>query len=395
MNTNETGNNEMDNMFAPTTPEEAAAQSTPSRGMEVVADILKPNTPRLKWEEGDNWMRFLNPYRNPWYLAVPTYEMTAGNKTAKVISPEYFGDVNLFLAVQIACYKNAATRPFMWTKENEKGFHFREYRRALMVAARYEHTLSNFAVIQVTLGKIPYKKKDAPERPYKESWGDALIKIPTEPLVDPTRPMEDSGTLPLRWGAIFDPVDGRLIKCSLSNVGTMQITASFTPADSLMPLGEWMLDGKPIKQRPAPPNAQFVPKPQYAETLRNAPNLVKSLRRLTVDEQRELIMMFIPEALQDFARDVIEQELKSPNRKAPAPSAPVTTKTIPVPVEDVSETSEADQLYNEFVKNLGPKFKEVGETVVRKIIERSLVNPTNVKQIAEFSPDVLKALVAS
>jgi hypothetical protein len=52
-------------------------------------------------------------------------------------------------------------------------------------------------------------------------------------------------------------------------------------------------------------------------------------------------------------------------------------------------------MYVAFVQKLGPKFKEVGEDVVRKLIARSLVSPATMSAVAEFTPDVLKTLAVA
>ena len=62
-------------MFAPTTAEDAASQSNTNRTVDVVVDILKPNAPKIIWEEGDNWVRFINTRGNAWFRDVTYYEM--------------------------------------------------------------------------------------------------------------------------------------------------------------------------------------------------------------------------------------------------------------------------------------------------------------------------------
>ena len=241
MNPNPAENNEF-GMFAPTTAEDAASQSNTNRTVDVVVDILKPNAPKIVWEEGDNWVRFINTRGNAWFRDVTYYEMRVGNKIARVAhQDQLFGDANLLLAVQIGLYQNQETRPQMRTRENPKGFSFRDHRKAFMVAARWENTLSPFGIAAVTLGKTSYGKGQK----YREAWGDALIKLPAEMTVDPTLPSEETTKPQPRWGSIFDPVDGRLVKCSFTNYGTVEITASFTPAERTMPLGDWMLSTAP------------------------------------------------------------------------------------------------------------------------------------------------------
>ena len=65
---------------------------------------------------------------------------------------------------------------------------------------------------------------------------------------------------------------------------------------------------------------------------------------------------------------------------------------LPVPAAEPTEISAGDQVYVAFVQKLGPKFKDVGEEVVRKLIARSLVSPATINAVAEFTPDVLKTL---
>jgi len=411
MNPNPEENNEF-GMFAPTSAEEAASQSNTNRTTDVVMEILKPNIPKIIWEEGDNWVRFINTRGNAWFRDVTYYEMRVGNKVARVAhQDQLFGDVNLLLAVQIGLYQNLDTRPQMRTRENPKGFSFRDHRKAFMVAARWENTLSSFGIVGVTLGKTSYGKGQK----YREAWGDALIKLPAEMTVDPTLPTEETVKPQPRWGSIFDPVDGRLVKCSFTNSGTVEITASFTPVERPMPLGDWMLDGKPVPAttRPIPPGSTFDPKPQYMEILRSVPNLKDCFRRLTIEEQMELVRTFIPTDLLPHAEKIMQAKLNegrrskgqarpatgtAPKTESPAAAeapAPAPVQQLAVPADEPTQLGEADKLYLGFVKELGPKFKQVGEEVVRKLIKLSLVNPVNVKQMASFQPDMLKTLAAA
>jgi hypothetical protein len=415
MNPNPEENNEF-GMFAPTTAEDAASQSNTNRTVDVVVDILKPNAPKIIWEEGDNWVRFINTRGNAWFRDVTYYEMRVGNKIARVAhQDQLFGDVNLLLAVQIGLYQNQETRPQMRTRENPKGFSFRDHRKAFMVAARWENTLSPFGIAAVTLGKTSYGKGQK----YREAWGDALIKLPAEMTVDPTLPSEETTKPQPRWGSIFDPVDGRLVKCSFTNYGTVEITASFTPAERTMPLGDWMLNGTPVPTttRPIPAGSAFVPKPQYIEILRSVPNLKDYFRRLTIEEQMEMVRTFIPTDLLPHAEKIMQAKLDEgrgskgqakpangtapktashANGGAPAPAAePARVQQLAVPADEPTQLGEADKLYLDFVKEIGPKFKQVGEEVVRKLIKLSLVTPANVKQMASFQPEMLKTLAAA
>ena len=395
--------NDLADMYGATSAEEAATQSNPNQTTKVVSDLIKSNVPRITFAEGDNWVRFINPYKNPWYIAVGFYKMHLGDKVARVIHQELFGQPNLFRIVQIYLYQNPDTKPYMWTMDNPEGFRFDEQRRALLVAAKFENTLGQFGIAQVTLGRAPRKGK-----PYRASWGDALINLPSEKTIDPMDPKANGS---LRWGSIFDPVDGRLIKCSLANAGTIGVTATFTPADRTMPLGRF-------EERPG--GKKFVPLPQYAEQLRGAPNLQESLVRQTVDQQTDLIRTFLPPDLWPHAEKAIANALNGNGRKSrpvstavaqpqngagngaangstaavPGPNgapAAATTK-LPVPAEEPAELAPADQMYVAFVQKLGPKFKDVGEDVVRKLIARSLVSPATMSAVAEFTPDVLKTL---
>ena len=408
-------------MFAPTSAADAANQSNPNRGIEVIVDILKPSAVRHTWEEGDNWMRFINTRGQPWFQDVTYYEMRSGNKVARVAhQDQLFGDVNLLLAVQIGLYTNPATRPLMGTRENPKGFKFRDHRKAFALAARWENALSPFGVVSVTLGRPSYGKG---QQKYKEAWGDNLIKIPAELTVDPTLPMEQSNQPVPRWGSIFDPVDGRLIKCSFTNYGTVDISASFTPAEKTMPLGDWVLaDGRPAVYeadsptgayrrgdgiRPVPAGSSFKPRPQYLDILRSIPNLRDSFRRISIDEQIDLLHTFIPAELLPYAEQIIQTTLaERGNRKSRTTGATVPASVpvnptvaepvqLPVPADEPPQRSEGEKLYLECVRELGPQFKLVGEEVVRKLIKLSLVNPANVKQMAAFQPDLLKTLASS
>lgn len=384
--------NDVADMYAPTSAEEAASQSTPNQTTKVISDLVKSNVPRITFEEGDNWLRFINPYRKPWYIAVGFYKMHLGDKVARVIHQEHFGQPNLFRLVQIQLYQNLETKPFMWTMDNPNGFRFDEQRRALLVAAKFENALGQFGIAQVTLGRAPRKGK-----PYRPAWGDALINLPTEKTVDPTDPSAN-GTL--RWGSIFDPVKGRLVKCTLTNAGTIGVTATFTPADRTMPLGKW-------EQRDGG-KCVFVPLPQYAEQLRSAPNLEESLVKLTTDQQIDLIRTFLPTELWPYAETVIANFLHGNGRKSRSGSTPpkpatngaastaahpaVPTTQVPVPADEPADIAQPDQIYVAFVEKLGPKFREIGEEVVRKLIARSLVTIANVNTMAELHPDVLKSI---
>lgn len=388
--------NDVADMYAPTSAEEAASQSTPNQTTKVISDLVKSNVPRIAFEEGDNWLRFINPYRKPWYIAVGFYKMHVGDKVARIIHQEHFGQPNLFRLVQIQLYQNPETKPFMWTIDNQNGFRFDEQRRALLVAAKFENTLGQFGIAQVTLGRAPRKGK-----PYRAAWGDALINLPTEKTIDPTDPKANGS---LRWGSIFDPVKGRLVKCTLTNAGTIGVTATFTPADRTMPLGKW-------EQRNDGGKCVFVPLPHYAEQLRSAPNLEESLVKLTTDQQIDLIRTFLPTELWPYAETVIANFLHGNSRKprTPAPAtkpgangtpsttaAPtVTTTQVPVPADEPADITQPDQIYVAFVEKLGPKFRDIGEDMVRKLIARSLVTAANVNTMAELHPDVLKSIASA
>jgi hypothetical protein len=387
--------NEVAEMYGPTSAEEAASQSNPTQTTQVISDLIKSHVPRIAFEEGDNWLRFINPYRKPWYIAVGFYKMHTGDKVARVIHQEHFGQPNLFRLVQIQLYQNPETKPFMWTQDNPEGFRFDEQRRAFLVAARFENTLSPFGITQVTLGRTPRKGK-----PYRPSWGDALINLPTEKTIDPSNPAAN-GTL--RWGSIFDPVKGRLVKCTLNNAGTINVTATFTPADRAMPLGQW-------EQREGAKCA-FVPGPQYAEQLRNAPNLEESLVKLTADQQVDLIRTFLPAELWPHAERIITTALHGGARRSrttatnakpmtevtqpSAGSTPAPTTQLPVPAEEPAEIAQPDQIYVAFVAKLGPKFRDIGEEIIRKLITRSLVTAGNMDTMANLPSDVLKSIAVA
>jgi hypothetical protein len=410
-------------MFAPTTAEDAATQSNTNKSVEVVADILKPGVNRHTFVEGDNWMRFINTRGSAWFEAITYYEMRAGNRVARVAHQDLlFGDINLLLAVQIGLYQNPLTRPKMNTRETPNGFKFRDHRKAYMLASRWENTLSPFGVVAVTLGKLNYGKGQK----YREAWGDALIKLPAEMTVDPT--LEQSVKPQPRWGSIFDPVDGRLVKCSFTNFGSVEISANFTPAERTLPLGAWETrNDKKV----------FIPNPKFKDVLRGVPSLRDCFRRLTVEEQMEIVRIFVPADLLPFAEKIMQDKLaegrsgRNQTRHAPnsntaapasttattaAPAAAATASTgnaapadvnaapqppapepvqIPVPAEEPPQISETDKLYLELVRELGPKFAAVGEETARKLIKLTLVNPSNVKQMASFQPDILKTLATA
>jgi hypothetical protein len=167
----------------------------------------------------------------------------------------------------------------------------------------------------------------------------------------------------------------------------MDITASFTPAERTLPVGKW-------EDRAG--QKTFVPLPQYADILRNAPNVKHCLNRLSIDQQKEIVRTFVPTELLSCAEKAMQAELSGENRKGrtkPAES-PVTT-SVPVPEEEPAEIGEANRLYVDFVQALGPKFRDVGEDTVRKLIKLSMVNPANLKQMAAFAPDILKSIASA
>lgn len=382
-------------MFAPTSADEAAKQSDTNRGIEIVADILKPNVPKMNWEEGDNWTRFINTRGNAWFQDVSYYEMRQGNKVARVAHhDQLFSDINLLRAVQIGLYQNPETRPAMKDRNNPKGFQFREHRKAYAVAARWESTISPFAVVAVTLGKQSMKK----DIKYREAWGDPLIKLPAELEVDPTLSGNPNYRPKPRWGSIFDPVDGRLIKASFTNVGTVDVSASFTPAERLFPLGMWTLNGVEVKDRPLPPGCGFTPLPQYADVLKTVPNLKDCFRRLTIEEQKQIVRTFVPVELLPYAEKIMEAKLAEGSRPASGVHAPVKPAApqvqLPIPAEEPSEMQEGDKLYLDVVKALGPKFANIGEDVVRKLITRGIINQSNYTYIVNFAEESLKSMAA-
>ena len=384
--------------FVPTSEEEAAKQSNPNRGLDIVADILQPGTPVYKWEEGDNWMRFIKTGTDPWFIPVTYYEMKAGDKLARVVRRiDQEECAQLLLDVQIGLYNDPATRPLMRTKENQNGFSFREHRKAYLVASRWESTLGSFSIVAVTMGRPPYKK----DQKYREAWGDALIKIPTEREVDPTLSNDPTYKGKSRWGSIFDPVDGRLIKCSFANVGTLEISASFLPGERLVPLGDWVINGQVVEERPVPKGASFKPRAQFEDVLKHVPSLRASLKKLTIDEQVNIIRTFIPVELKAKAEAIMElklKEYKSGTRSArpaatvatAAPAAPAA-QNIAVPPEEPTELGAHDQIYIEFVKALGPKFALVGEAAVRKLIQINMVNANSLAFMATLPPESLKS----
>jgi len=419
-------------MFTPTTDEEAAKQSNTNRGVDILVDILKPDILRHEFEEGDNWMRFLNTYGDPWNEIVPYYDLRVGNKVARVADQQkLFGDINLLTEVQIGLYGNPESKPHMYRKVGDKaeGFRFNDRRRAYFLASRWENSLSPFGVVWVTLGR-QYKNQQT----YKEAWGDLLLKIPAELEIDPMLPSSQKSKPRSRWGAIFDPYKGRLIKCSFTNWGTKEVTASYTPNGSPMPLGEWFApDGTtklPVHDHddpegnyrkgdlvnPLPKGAKFKPLPQYREVLLNVPRLKDCFRRLTIEEQVELVRTFVPDHLLPIAMKIVDAKLHGRGNKpvpmasaassaaAPAPAAataaapaaaapaPTAQVQLAVPEEEPTRLEETDKLYLDFVKELGPNFSLVGEPVVRKLIKLSLVNSGNIKQMASFQPEMLKTL---
>src|SRR2546427_7778226 len=116
--------NEVADMYGPTSAEEAANQSNPNQTTKVISDLVKSNVPRITFEEGDNWLRFINPYRKPWYIAVGLYKMHLSDKIARVIHQEHFGQPNLFRIHQIHLYQNPETKPLICTMDNPDGFPF-------------------------------------------------------------------------------------------------------------------------------------------------------------------------------------------------------------------------------------------------------------------------------
>jgi hypothetical protein len=422
-------------MFTPTTDEEAAKQSNTNRGVDILVDILKPDVLHHEFEEGDNWMRFISTYGDPWNEIVPYYDLRVGNKVARVADQQkLFGDINLLTEVQIGLYGNPETKPYMYRKVGDKaeGFRFNDRRRAYFLASRWENSLSPFGVVHVTLGR-QYKNQQT----YKEAWGDQLLKIPAEMEIDPMLPSSQKSKPKPRWGAIFDPFKGRLIKCSFTNWGTKEVTASFTPNGAAMPLGEWFgPDGSklPVHDHDdpegnfrkgdlvgqLPKGAKFKPFPQYLEVLRSVPRLKDCFRRLTIEEQVELVRTFVPSHLLPTAEKIMDAKLSdrrgskpvsmagaassaaapapaaatasAPAAAAPAPAPKTPQVQLAVPEEEPTRLDETDKLYLDFVKELGPNFSLVGEPVARKLIKLSLINSGNIKQMASFQPEMLKTL---
>lgn len=121
-----------------------------------------------------------------------------------------------------------------------------------------------------------------------------------------------------RWGSIFDPVDGRLVNCSFTNMGTVDIAANFTPAPRTFPLGSWTLNGGQVKKRPVPEGCIFTPLPQYAEVLRTVPKLKDCFTRLSVGEQMILVRTFVPAQLLPYAEKIMKGCLaKVPDSRTP------------------------------------------------------------------------------
>ena len=119
-----------------------------------------------------------------------------------------------------------------------------------------------------------------------------------------------------------------------------------------------------------------------------------------------MVRTFIPTDLLPHAEKIMQAKLdegrgskgqaKPANGGAPAPAAePARVQQLAVPADEPTQLGEADKLYLDFVKEIGPKFKQVGEEVVRKLIKLSLVTPANVKQMASFQPEMLKTLAAA
>jgi hypothetical protein len=68
---------------------------------------------------------------------------------------------------------------------------------------------------------------------------------------------------------------------------------------------------------------------------------------------------------------------------------------VPVPTDEPADIAQPDQIYVAFVEKLGPKFREIGEESIRKLIARSLVTIANVNTMAELHPDVLKSIASA
>ena len=150
------------------------------------------------------------------------------------------------------------------------------------------------------------------------------------------------------------------------------------------------------------------------EILRNVPNLKDCFRRLTIEEQMEIVRTFIPTDLLPYTEKIMQAKLaegrsskgqaKPANGTAPKTASPAASEApapvapavqLAVPADEPTQLGEADKLYLDFAKSLGPKFKQVGEEVARKLIKLSLVTPANVKQMASFQPEMLKTLAAA
>jgi len=384
-------------MFAPTSPEDAAKQSNPNRGTEVVVDILKPNVLVHKFEEGDNWMRFINTSGAAWFRDISYYETRRGNKVMRVAWPDHFGGSNLLRSVQVGLYNHPEAKMQMRSqKHNKDGWKFEEHRKAYFIASRWENTLGPFGVVSVALGRRPGRDGKA-----RESWGDSLIKLPGETNVDPMLAGNPDYKPKPRWGSIFDPVGGRLVKCSITNAGTKDISATFTPNDTPMPLGAWI----PNPQAGGRP--RFKPLPQFADLLRGVLPLDQCFQQLTVDEQVDIIRAFVPPHILPFAEEVMQKALAELRRKTVVPGAPVPAAAtsaaapspapavqVPVPAEEPSQLSDEDKLYILVVREMGANFAPLGEANVRQLIKKGIFTTANYKTVATLSVDTLKTFLA-
>lgn len=338
---------------------------------EVVKEILRKDTPLLEWKEGDNLIRPIKTDKQ-WFISVPYYEVRAFNKVARICRPEIFGIPNIIVNVQVALYRDPSTRPLMRTKENPNGFHFREKMRAYFVAARYENRLGPFQIAYVTLGKNGKDK-------YREAWGDAFLKLPYEQFVDVTT----NKSVP-RWGSIYDPVDGRIIKITFSNIKTRDIAVRYTPADQTFPLGEFVNNGQVVTQRPLPPNTRFRPFREYIAYFVNQPKVMNFLEKTSEEEQIAIIREFTPPHLKTAVEGIIQNITKKPVSGVINSSVPVPAPEPMPPAKDITYTS--------FVQALGNKFNNLGSDTVKKLIERGIVNGNNFGIMAEMDPDTLKRL---
>ena len=382
MNTNTT------NAFAPTTAEAQANDAKAGgSGLTILHDTYKKGTPTHKLAEGNNWIRCLNVAGNPWVARFELITVKKDNILFKAAAPALYGEFDLFQHVQINLYQQARDR--MYTTQNKNGFRFSRKNKAAVVCSFWENTLSDFGVLEVSAGGQIYDATTK-SKTYKTSWGDGLLNLPEERIIDPMSP----GPGAVRWGAIADLVAGRLIMASVQNAGTKEQTVAWVPQDKTMPLGEWV------------PTGGAKINPAYEGVLQHVPALKDVFNRLNVQEQATIIMQLVPDGLKAVTSSIINKyftDKNSPFRvEGPAPfvdpfgpKPKVVQLAIPQeqPVAPIIMPVDVSQPVVEVFKGAYPAlFAEVGFDILNRLATKGILNMNTLTTMSTIPAASLKLM---